>query len=262
MSPSVRASLSPAVSSHRVKGTREGQAGRRAGPGNVVAVCWRQWRAERSLAHRGVRFRSTDPTAVAAAYAAMSTEEFEAVNARQEWANWRTIPRALAGRLPDRPCRVIDLGCGTGTSTRVLAHFTPVGSDTLAYELVAPLLALARRRRYAHSGGRTARVQFICQGVTETLRDASGRALADRSIDLANASGIVGHHLDEAAARPLFAELSRVLMSGGLALLDDGPTLSASALVNLLRPLGFRPLGRYRSWPLARSGQVAFRREP
>src|SRR5688572_28500143 len=94
---------------------------RRHGPGNLLGVCWRQWRTERALARRGIRFRTTDPAAVTAAYAAMSAEEFGAINGRQDWANWRTIPRALSGHVPDRPLRVLDLGCGTGTSTAVLA---------------------------------------------------------------------------------------------------------------------------------------------
>ena len=45
---------------------------RRHGPGHLLAVCWRQWRAERDLARRGIHFRATDPDAVAGAYAAMS----------------------------------------------------------------------------------------------------------------------------------------------------------------------------------------------
>ena len=77
-----------------------------------------------------------------------------------------------------------------------------------------------------------------------------------------NSSGIVGHHLSTETARPLVAELRRVLVPGGLAVLDDGPTLPAAALVGLLQTSGFKLLGHYRSWVLARSGQVAFRYEP
>src|SRR5438093_9145319 len=90
---------------------------RRHGPGHALAVCWRQWRAERALARRGIQFRATEPAAVAAAYAAMSDEDFAAINARQDWANWRTIPRGLSGHVLDRALRVLDLGCGSGSST-------------------------------------------------------------------------------------------------------------------------------------------------
>src|SRR5262245_40902085 len=123
---------------------------RRHGPGNALAVCWRQWRAERALRRRGVHFRTAVPDEGAAAYAAMSDCEFDAINGRQNWANWRTIPRTLTGHLPDRPLRVLDLGCGTGSSTRVLAFYCPEGSHVTGYELVPALVEVARRRAYPH----------------------------------------------------------------------------------------------------------------
>lgn len=226
---------------------------------NLLSVFWRQRRAERALARRGVRFRSTDPAVVEAAYAAMTADEFEAINGRQDWANWRTIPRALAGRLPDSPWKVIDLGCGTGTSTRVLAAIAPPWSEIVGYELVAAFLTHARRHRFFDRDGREARVRFECQGLGGELRD-DGRALPDGWADVANSSGVLGHHLDAVTAHPLAAELGRVLRSGGIALLDFGPTLTAKELVEVMRPSGFTPLGRYKSVPFARSGQVAFRR--
>src|ERR1022692_4059307 len=101
---------------------------RRNGPGRILMVCWQQWRTERALARRGIRFRATAFDQVLAAYAAMTQAEFAAINGPQDWANWRTIPRALSGHVPDRPLRVLDLGCGTGGSTRVLAFYCPLGS--------------------------------------------------------------------------------------------------------------------------------------
>ena len=74
---------------------------------------------------------------VLSAYSAMSATEFDAINARQDWANWRTIPRAMNGHLPNHPLRVLDLGCGTGSSTRVLAYYCPVGSHITGFEIAA-----------------------------------------------------------------------------------------------------------------------------
>ena len=74
-----------------------------------MSVLYRQWSTERALKKRGVRFRATDPGDVEASYAAMSQDEFDAINGPQTWANWRTIPRALNGHIPERPLRVLDL---------------------------------------------------------------------------------------------------------------------------------------------------------
>jgi SAM-dependent methyltransferase len=232
---------------------------RRHGPGNALVVCWRQWRVERALAGRGVHFRATEPAAVAAAYAAMSDREFDAINGRQDWANWRTIPRALSGHLPDRPLRVADLGCGTGSSTRALACYCPEGSHITGYELVPTLVEVARRRRYLHRSGQPARVEFVCQGVTEPLRAPGGTAVASRSLDVVNASGIVGHHLSASTVAPLIAELRRVLAPGGIAMLDVGPTLRAPQLIEAMTAAGFTALGRWRSWWLDPTGEVVFR---
>ncbi len=235
---------------------------RRHGPGHGLVVCWRQWRTERALARRGVHFRATDPQAVAAAYAAMTDREFDAINGRQDWANWRTIPRALSGHLPDRPLRVLDLGCGTGSSTRVLAFYCPAGSQITAYELVYALADVARRRAYPHRGGGQAHVAFVCQGVTETLRQPDGSPVPDGSVDLVNASGVVGHHLDAATVRPLVVELRRALAPGGVAMLDVGPTLGAAELTSILTAAGFQRLGHWRSWWFDPTGAVVFRAPP
>jgi SAM-dependent methyltransferase len=227
---------------------------RRHGPGNILAVCWRQWRTERRLARRGIRFRGTDAQRVATAYASMSADEFDAINGRQDWANWRTIPRALSGHVPDRPLRVLDLGCGSGTSTRVLAFYCPAGSSITGYEFAEPLVAVARKRDYRRRDGEPAQVDFVCQSVTEPLRQADG------SVDLVNASGVVGHHLDTTSAGPLIGELRRVLRAEGVAMLDPGPTLVGPDLRALMQRAGFTLLGHYYSWFGDMGGEMVFRR--
>lgn len=224
------------------------------GPGRIMAVCWRQWRTERNLARRGVRFRATALEQVLAAYAAMSQAEFDAINGPQEWANWRTIPRALSGHVPDQPLRVLDLGCGTGSSTRVLAFYCPAGSRITGYEMAEPILTHARRRRYTHRCGKPASVDFLCQEITHPFPEA------DASVDLINASGIVGHHLKPETVGPLLDEIKRVLKSDGVAMLDVGPTMRGGALRRIMTDAGFAFLGHYRCWFGDRTGQMVFRR--
>ncbi|HZZ80897.1 MAG TPA: class I SAM-dependent methyltransferase [Gemmataceae bacterium] len=224
------------------------------GPGPIVAVCWNQWRTERNLARRGVRYRATAFDQVLAAYAAMSQAEFDAINGPQEWANWRIIPRALNGHVPDRPLRVLDLGCGTGSSTRVLAHYCPAGSRLTGYELAEPLLAYARRRDYRHHSGQPVQVDFVCQGMTEPFPEAAG------SVDLINASGVVGHHLKAETIGPLLAEMRRILKPDAVAMLDIGPTMRGTTLRSIMHDAGFAFLGRYRCWFGDWNGQMVFRR--
>ncbi len=233
---------------------------RRHASGSGLAACWRQWRAERRLARRGIRFRGTDCNAIADAYAAMSDHDFDAINVRQDWANWRTIPRCMSEHVPDRPLRVIDLGCGAGSSTRVLACYCPAGSRITGYELVQRLLEIARRRSYTHRDGRPADVAFVCQPVTAELRERDGSGLPDGSVDLANASGIVGHHLNAESVLPLVAELRRVIAPDGIAMLDAGPELPASVLSSILTDHGFDCVGARRSWLFDPTAQLIFRR--
>jgi SAM-dependent methyltransferase len=230
------------------------------GPGGLLAVCWRQWCTERGLARRGIHFRDTNFERVVAAYTAMSQTEFDAINGRQDWANWRTIPRALNGQVPDRPLRVLDLGCGTGGSTRVLAFYCPAGSHITGYEFAEPMLAFARRRGYRGKDGEAAQVDFVCQGVTDPLRGADGSVVPTQSVDVVNASGIVGHHLDGDSIRPLLDELRRVLKPEGIAMLDVGPTLPGRKLRAILSAAGFAYQGHYRSWLGDTTGEMVFRR--
>jgi SAM-dependent methyltransferase len=225
---------------------------RRHGPGRILLVCWRQWRTERALARRGIRFRATEFDQVLAAYAAMTQDEFDAINGPQDWANWRTIPRALSGHIPDRALRVLDLGCGTGGSTRVLAFYCPPGSHITGYELAEPMLVFARRRDYRQCKAGIANVDFVCQGVTDPLGESDGK------VDLINASGVIGHHLTPATIVPLVMEIQRLLTPTGVAMLDIGPTMPGNDLRRVMGNAGFKFAGHYRSWFGDRTGEMVF----
>lgn len=210
---------------------------------------------------KGVQFRQRRNEAARRAYCAMAADEFEGINARQAWANWRTIPRNLSGRAPARPLKAIDLCCGTGHSTEVLAHYLADGSEILGLEYNPRFVDVARSRRFFHDGGAPARVRFNTQSVLETFRGDDGAEVADRSVDLVNSSGAVGCHFDADATSTLADEVARVLRPGGLALIDSGSGGTGTGeVVEIFHSRGFHPLNRARSCFLDRYTQVCFRR--
>jgi SAM-dependent methyltransferase len=218
-----------------------------------------QWRVERSLRRRDTWFRSTDAEEVESAYEAMSADEFEAINGPQQWANWRVIPRSLAGRIPDRPVVVVDLGCGSGGSTAILAFCVPAGSRLLGFDVSRRLLEIAGQRQYVHPCGQPAATTFRCQPITETLRGADGMPLPDGSVDVAHSAGVVGHHLDPSSARRLAGELRRVVRPDGVVVLDAGPRLDRRALTAILASCGFERVGERRLCPLNKRVHIVFR---
>jgi SAM-dependent methyltransferase len=228
------------------------------GGDSLPLVCWRQWRTERALHARGIDFRTTDPDEARRAYSSMTATEFAAINGRQAWANRRTIARSLAGLLPHRPLEAIDLGCGIGESTRVLASLLPPGSQVLGIEFAAPLVEVARE--FNTRDHVTSEAQFVVGSIIETFTDRDGHPIDASRIDVVNASVIVGHHLEPPAAESAAEEIHRVLKPGGIAKLDIGPKLSAKRLTTLMKQLGFEPLRRTRSHLFDPTGQVVFRK--
>ncbi len=229
---------------------------------SVVPQFVRQaWHEARIRYWRQIRFRSRQNEAARRAYAAMETWEFEGVNARQAWANWRTIPRNLHGRIPPYPIRAVDLCCGTGQSTAVLAHYLAPGSEILGLEFSPRFVALARSRSYLTAEGTDARVWFHAQSVLETFRDPEGAELADGSVDLVNSSGAVGCHFDVEATADLADEVARVVRPGGLALIDSGPFGSSPEEVRrIFERGGFERRHEARSCFLDSYLQICFRK--
>jgi SAM-dependent methyltransferase len=221
---------------------------------------WKQWQVERRLKDRDGSFRTTNKQRVVAAYGAMSPREFECVNGSQEWANRHTIPRALrAHRLAPR-WFAVDLGCGSGGSSAILARQAPPGSVLVGYDACASLLECAKRRDYRDASGAPMAVRFVCQSITEPLCDPDGAPLPRGSVDLAHSSGVVGHHLTESDVHALADELDRVVHEQGLVLLDAGPRMPAGRLARILAEHGFDVVSRYRVVPFSSRVTLAFQR--
>ena len=210
---------------------------------------------------RRAAFRQQQNDQALQGYLMMSAGEFSGVNARQRWANWRIIPRNLHGSCPDRPLFAIDLCCGTGDSTRVLAWHLPAGSHILGLEYQPAFVEQARRGSYRDPQGREVAVRFQAQSVLETFRDATGQALPDGSVDVVNSCGAIGCHFTAASTGLLAREVSRVLAPGGIALLDAGKAgTPARDLEGIFVELGFTRLRTVRSCFLDRYAQLSFAR--
>jgi SAM-dependent methyltransferase len=211
---------------------------------------------------RHVNIRKAENGAACRAYAAMRVEEFRDINARQAWANWRTIPRNLSGELPDRPILAIDLCSGTGDSTAVLAYYCAPGSQILGLEFNPNFVAYARRRGYYDRRRQPADVAFNVQSVLDAFCTPRGKVLADASADLINATGAVGCHFDCRATRIRARECGRVLRCGGLALIDAGRGgAEVDDLLELFAAEGFTPVRQARSCVFDRSRQVCLRKD-
>lgn len=190
----------------------------------LLAIFWKQAKAEWGFRlSRGISFRSHKNSAACEAYAQMGAGEFEGINARQQWSNWRTIPKNLAGFSLDHPVCAIDLCCGTGHSTEVLAYFLPAGSSIHGIEYNPAFVEKARRRAYLSAGREAVPVSFSVQSVLDSFTDASGRRIPDASLDLVNSCGAIGFHFDREGVATIARESARVLKKGGLALIDSGP---------------------------------------
>lgn len=220
--------------------------------------------AELRVTLRGrLRFREKDNAHAVTAYRAMSLADFEGVNSRQKWANWRTIPRNLRGRLPDRPCRAVDLCSGVGDSMEVLACCLPRGSEVLGLECNPEFVRAARRRIFRDARGEPVKAEFRAQSVLDPFHDAEGRPLADASVDLVNCCGAAAINFTPAQIRALAAEIARVLRPGGLAAIDA--PARAAGKDKMIRAFGgnrFETVSSARSCFLDRFSQVLFRRRP
>jgi SAM-dependent methyltransferase len=229
---------------------------------NIVLIFLRQAFYENRVRFlKKVCFRWKENAAALRAYCSMSTAEFEGINARQRWANWRVIPRNLDGRLPSRAVKAVDLCCGVGHSTDVLSFYLSPGSEILGLEYNPEFVEAASRREFRDEYGEPAPVAFRAQSVLETFRQPDGMPVAAGSIDLVNSCGAVGCHFDKNAAATVLDEIARVLRPGGLATIDSGPDgTTAEELIALAKTRGLVLQNRARSCVFDRFEQIALRK--
>lgn len=231
-------------------------------PEGLPRLLLRQAWAELRVSMGGfLPFRERENGLAVRAYCGMTVEEFEAINARQRWANWRVIPRSLLGRLPDRPCLAVDLCAGVGDSAEVLACCLPEGSEILGLEYNPEFVRRARSRAYLDASGRRVIAAFRAQSVLKPFRDAAGARLPGACVDLVNCCGAIALNFGEPDIDALSAEAARVLRPGALATIDA--PADAQGMARMIRVFGgrrFEALGSARSCFLDRFAQICFRR--
>ncbi len=230
--------------------------------GNIFFILLRRAFSDLMVTLQDKSFRNRPNDQACQAYCAMDMDQFDGINALQNWANWRTLPENLNQRLPSAPVRIIDLCCGTGQSTEVLAHYAAPGSRILGLEYNPRFLERARSRDYPGENGDPANVSFNAQSVLETFRDETQQRLPESSVDLINSCGAVGCHFDPPATQILALEITRVLKTGGLATIDSGKAgTSTGHLEEIFKALGFSVLHRAKSCAADRCTQVCFQKK-
>ena len=214
-----------------------------------------------NLAFAGIRYLCQGDAA-RKTYQCMTTAEFVRINARQAWANWRTIPRNLHGQLPiDRPLIVVDLCCGMGDSTHVLAWWLPRGSQIVGIELDPRFAAAAAGQTYRNRHGDIISVSVRRASVLDGFGDHTGARLLDGTVDVVHAIGSIGCHFTPAQTTIIVDECARVLKDDGMALLDAGEAgTNEQELVAIANQHALQVHGRSRSWSLDRYVQLVLRR--
>jgi SAM-dependent methyltransferase len=234
----------------------------------LIATKTRQYLARiRGRDFHGHGLIGADPDRVRQGFERLAQLGFDQYNFPQVWVERRQIPRVLHGRVPQRNAVILDLGCGPGTSTEVLAHFAHPTWHILGFDLTPHSIDAARRRaeqgHFRSRDGHTIRPTFICQNIAHPLTfdgtpPPRGQPLPDRFADLAIAGGVVGLYMSPRQAGRLLANLARIVKPGGAIALDAGPSVPQRAMLRLARRAGLRLAATVGSVPLDPRPKLVF----
>ena len=115
----------------------------------------------------------------------------------------------IRSTFPDlQPTRILDLGCGIGTSTLPLADAFP-DAEIHGVDIAAPML------RYGH-----ARAEALGVPIHFSQQAAEHTDFADGSFDLV-ISNLLLHEIPQKASRQILAEAHRLLRPGGVTVHND-----------------------------------------
>jgi SAM-dependent methyltransferase len=207
---------------------------------------------------KGQGMIGADHSIVREGFGSLIGKDFHEYNLPQAWVERRQIPQVLHRRVPVENARVVDLGCGPGTSTEVLCHFASPTWKIVGFDLTAHLIDVAKERaargEFKNREGVVITPEFRCQSIAERLE------IADSSIDLAISGGVVGLYLSVEQARTLVEELKRIVKPGGFIALDAGPAVPVETLRGLAEGAGFVNDGKAKSFVIEPRPKLIFRK--
>ena len=128
--------------------------------------------------------------------------------------------------------RVLDIGCGTGSLTTLIAENLADDGEVVGLDAAPRMITIARKKALRKKN----RAQFVV-GIAEKLD------FADNSFDLV-VNSMFTHHIDRELKRRAFAEMYRVLKPGGrlcTADIDKPTTFFARVLGWASRYVLFQP---------------------
>lgn len=140
-------------------------------------------------------------------------------------SSFETQFAALNGMLSsmmDRNVVVVDMGCGTGTSTRRLARQFPKAAQIIGLDLSPYMIAVGRFLQDRVPKGAIDWVEGIAADDRISLKcaDITQTGLSDGSVDVVALSFVL-HELPATAAQEVLKEAYRVLKPGGVFLIAE-----------------------------------------
>ena len=123
------------------------------------------------------------------------------------------------GAVVPQDSTIVDMGCGTGTSTRRLAERYPQAKSILALDLSPNMVAVGKRLlelapKGVDEGGPWVTTIRPDDRISISIGDAASTGLPDSSVGVVNI-GLVVHELPVAASIALCEEALRLLKPGG-----------------------------------------------